>query len=157
MKLVVRPAIEDDLPALVQLMAELDQFYGDPVSDVDEERTAAIRDALFGTTALSRAIVAADGPDLAGLASYSLLWPAAGVTRSLYLKELYVREAWRRRGIGRQLMEEVQRLAVALSCSRVEWTTDVGNEAARKFYAALGVAASADKVMYRAPIDHDQR
>ena len=35
-----------------------------------------------------------------GMASYSFLWPAAGLTRSLYLKELYVAQDWQRQGIG---------------------------------------------------------
>jgi GNAT superfamily N-acetyltransferase len=42
------------------------------------------------------------------MASYSFLWPAAGVTRSLYLKELYVAQDWQRQGIGKLLMDSLQ-------------------------------------------------
>jgi hypothetical protein len=41
-------------------------------------------------------MLAWDGDDLAGFAAYSFLWPAVGLTRSLFLKELYVAEAARR-------------------------------------------------------------
>jgi hypothetical protein len=39
---------------------------------------------------------------LVGIAAYSLLWPAIGLTRSLYLKKLYVPETVRGTGIGKR-------------------------------------------------------
>ena len=39
---------------------------------------------------------------LVGIAAYSLLWPAIGLTRSLYLKELYVPEGVLRTGIDKR-------------------------------------------------------
>jgi GNAT superfamily N-acetyltransferase len=82
------------------------------------------------------------------MASYSFLWPAAGVTRSLYLKELYVTEAFRGKGIGVLLMQEVCRIAVDHACSRLEWTTDEGNALAETFYQQLGVPRSHGKHFY---------
>jgi GNAT superfamily N-acetyltransferase len=90
-----------------------------------------------------------DGDRLVGLASYSFLWPAAGVTRSLYLKELYVVEQSRHRGIGRLLISELCRIALNNGCSRVEWTADTDNPVALSFYATLGVPPQSDKQMYR--------
>lgn len=144
----VRPAVIDDMPGLLNLMAELDRFYGDAVAP-DDERAAGITAALFGEPAMSRALVAVAGDELVALAAYSLLWPAAGVTSSLYLKELYVRERWRRHGLGRLMMAELRRVAEGLGCSRLEWTTDAENGAAQAFYAALGSAVNSGKVMYR--------
>jgi GNAT superfamily N-acetyltransferase len=86
---------------------------------------------------------------VAGLAAYSFLWPAVGATRSLYLKELYVLEAYRRLGIGRLLVRAVFETAAGLGCSRVEWTTDVGNTGAQAFYAKLGLPDHPVKVFYR--------
>ncbi len=89
---------------------------------------------------------------MAGLAAYSFLWPAVGATRSLYLKELYVPGAYRRRGVGTLLMHAVFETAAALRCSRVEWTTDTGNTAAEAFYAGLGLPVYPSKVFYRVVI-----
>ncbi|WP_373292793.1 GNAT family N-acetyltransferase [Mangrovihabitans endophyticus] len=33
-------------------------------------------------------------------------WPAEGVTASLYLKELYVQDGYRRHGIGTRLLKQ---------------------------------------------------
>jgi ribosomal protein S18 acetylase RimI-like enzyme len=104
-----------------------------------DERAAQVRDALFGDPPLARALLAWDGEALAGLASYSFLWPAAGLTTSLYLKELHVAQAYRRTGLGKMLMDGLYEIASARGCSRVEWTTDTDNPAAQAFYEALGV------------------
>jgi GNAT superfamily N-acetyltransferase len=60
------------------------------------------------------------------MAAYSFLWPAAGVTRSLYLKELYVAEAFRRQSIGALLMQRLCQIALEHERSRVEWTEGDG-------------------------------
>jgi ribosomal protein S18 acetylase RimI-like enzyme len=85
----------------------------------------------------------------AGLAAYSFLWPAVGATRSLYLKELYVAGAYRRRGVGELLTRAVFETAAARGCSRVEWASDAGNTAARAFYARLDLPELPSKVFYR--------
>ena len=89
-----------------------------------------------------------------GLASCSYLWPAAGTSRSLFLKELYVRTAARRTGVGRLLMREVFAAAVVTRCSRVEWQTELGNPVAREFYASLGAQVLDGKIAFR--VDGEQ-
>lgn len=84
-----------------------------------------------------------------GLASYSYLWPAAGAETSLYLKELYVRESARHRGVARALMAELRKAAADSGCSRIEWTADTNNPPALAFYEALGVQPDAGKIFYR--------
>ncbi len=84
------------------------------------------------------------------MAAYSFLWPTVGLTRSLYLKELYVAQACRGRGIGRLLMQALFGLAAKHGCSRVEWTTDRGNTSAQAFYHRLGLPVHASKLFYRA-------
>jgi GNAT superfamily N-acetyltransferase len=72
-----------------------------------------------------------------------------GLTRSLYLKELYVAKSHHRRGVGRLLMQAVFEAAGEPRCSRVEWTTDTGNAGARAFYHQLGLPVHPSKVFYR--------
>jgi GNAT superfamily N-acetyltransferase len=86
---------------------------------------------------------------VAGLAAYSFLWPAVGATRSLYLKELYVPDTYRRQGVGKLLMRAIFETAGTLGCSRVEWTTDAGNTAAQAFFAKLDLPAYPSKIFYR--------
>jgi GNAT superfamily N-acetyltransferase len=145
----VAPITESDLPEFVELMEEMDRFYGVSQFEPVETRTAHVRTALFGDRPSAEALVARNDDRLVGLASYSLLWPAAGLTTSLFLKELYVAEATRAHGVGRALMERLFAVAAERGCSRVEWMTEKINLEAQAFYAQLGHKPNDQKLFYR--------
>ena len=145
----IAPASPGDGPAMARLLAEMDHFYGASRADPVDERVRQINDALFSSRPVAYALLAWDGAALAGMAAYSFLWPAVGLTRSLYLKELYVGASHRRQGIGKHLMRAVFETAIRHGCSRVEWTTDTGNASAQAFYAELGLPKHPSKVFYR--------
>jgi ribosomal protein S18 acetylase RimI-like enzyme len=143
-------AIPGDEDAIASLCAGIDEFYGDTPQGSPGERARAVGEALFGDPPAAHALIARDDEVLAGFASYSFLWPAAGLTTSLYLKELYVAEPYRRSGLGKALMDELYRIAAERGCSRVEWTTDQDNPSAQAFYEALGAKPKTSKIFYRA-------
>lgn len=148
-EMTVTAAGPEDIEALAELLAEMDRFYGATEVDPLEERVRQIREALFSAPAAASVLLARDDAELAGFAAYSFLWPAVGLTRSLYLKELYVAGQYRRRGVARQLMSALLDVASQHGCSRVEWTTDTGNDGALAFYDDLGVPVNKGKVFYR--------
>jgi GNAT superfamily N-acetyltransferase len=145
----ITPASPGDGPALAGLLAEMDHFYGASRAEPVAERVRQIDDALFSRHPAAWALLAWDGTQLAGMAAYSFLWPAVGLTRSLYLKELYVGASHRRQGAGELLMRAVFETAAEHGCSRIEWTTDTGNASAQAFYAELGLPKHPAKVFYR--------
>ena len=149
-EITISPAKPDDIPAMSRLLAEMDRFYGSASADPEEAREQQIYQALFGEIPVGYALLARDDAELVGLAAYSFLWPTVGITRSLYLKELYVADAHQRRGVGRLLMAALYEIAAEHECSRVEWTTDADNTGAMAFYAELGVPIERSKIFYRA-------
>ena len=56
----------------------------------------------------------------------------------IYIEDLYVDEAFRRRGFGSALFRYVARLAVERHCGRLEWSVLDWNEPAIGFYKKLG-------------------
>ncbi len=142
-----------DIDALAGVAEEMDRFYGATEVEALEIRVSQISEALFRDPPSAYALLAWDNDQLTGFASYSFLWPAVGLTRSLYLKELYVIEAARGQGIGRLLMHHLYRIAAKHGCSRVEWTTDRDNIDAQRFYAQLGVPVKESKLFYRIESD----
>jgi GNAT superfamily N-acetyltransferase len=75
-----------------------------------------------------------------------------GFSRSLYLKELYIGAAHRRKGVGKLLMDGLREIAAKHECSLMEWTTDDTNLGAQRFYAGLGVPVRTSKLFYRAEV-----
>ncbi|MFI2374136.1 cyclophane-containing RiPP N-acetyltransferase HaaN [Streptomyces sp. NPDC018964] len=151
MTVTIRPADKRDVEALAELIEEIERFYGSTGIQPLEERRTQVEEALFGSPPLASALVVEDAAgELAGLAAYSFLWPAAGSSHSLFLKELYVRDTLRRQGVGSRLMNELRALAAARpGCSRVEWMTDRDNPHARAFYRTLGFTEFDGKIVYR--------
>ena len=143
---LARPA---HLGAIAELLDEMGRFYGTASAKPAGERHRQVREALFATPPAARALLAWDQSRLAGIAAYSFLWPAAGLTRSLYLKELYVATPCRRRGIGTLLMRSLIQVASKHGCSRVEWTADTGSDGAQAFYSKLGIPPLPSKIFYR--------
>jgi GNAT superfamily N-acetyltransferase len=148
--ITISPACPHDAPAMATLLAEMDRFYGATSLEPADQRIRQISEALFTDPPAGYALLARDGPQLAGIAAYSFLWPAVGLTRSLYLKELYVDQAHRYQGAGRLLMRAIFQTAAQHACSRVEWTTDNDNTSAQAFYDTLGLPPRPAKVFYRA-------
>lgn len=145
----IRPAEQRDVEALVVLMEDLDFFYGATNVEPPGQRVRQIVESLFGEPTAAYVLLAWEDEQLVGMAAYSFLWPAAGVTRSLYLKELYVTRAFRSKGIGALLMRRLCQVAVEHGCSRVEWTADQGNAFAEAFYEQLKVPKNQEKIFYR--------
>jgi GNAT superfamily N-acetyltransferase len=130
-------------------MEELARFYGVTEFEPRVERIEGISAMLFGDPPAASVLLAKDGNRVVGLAACSFLWPGAGVTRSLFLKELYVARGYTRTGVGRLLMRHVCEAAAKTGCSRVEWQTDADNADAQRFYEALGAPVHGAKVFYR--------
>jgi GNAT superfamily N-acetyltransferase len=135
-----------DVEVISVMLGEIEAYYGGKDVPGDQEQ---IRAALFGERPVATLLLARDGGDVLGLASYSVLWPAAGAESSVFLKELYVRSPYRRRGVARALMERLRVEATAAGCSRVEWTADRDNPPALALYAGLGFEEHAGKAFYR--------
>ncbi|WTW98375.1 GNAT family N-acetyltransferase [Streptomycetaceae bacterium NBC_01309] len=140
----------DDINELIDVLIEMAAYYGSagdpPPVPVLAART---RSALFGDVPAAHVTLARDGTGaVVGMAAYTVLWPAAWADTAAFLKDLYVREGHRGRGIGRLLIDHVRQAAAAQGCQRLDWTTDRDNDGARAFYKRLG-AVETEKVFYR--------
>jgi GNAT superfamily N-acetyltransferase len=65
---------------------------------------------------------------------YYSTWAGPG----LFLEDLFVREVFRGRGIGKALLAAVARIAVDEQCYGVHWEVLDWNERAIQFYKTLG-------------------
>jgi GNAT superfamily N-acetyltransferase len=150
---VVVPVQPEHLEAFATLAEEMDRFSGTTEFDPIDVRLQQIRDALFGDQPSAYALLAWVNDRPVGFATYSFLWPAVGMTRSLFLKELYVSETARRAGAGKAIMQTLAETVVKNDCSRFEWQSDTPNTDAQRFYENLGEAVETSKLSYCAQGD----
>ena len=57
----------------------------------------------------------------------------------MYLDDLVIREAYRRQGIGRKLIDRLVAHALEINCRMIRWEVLDWNEPAIKMYETLGV------------------
>jgi GNAT superfamily N-acetyltransferase len=62
----------------------------------------------------------------------------------LYLEDLFVRPAHRRKGYGRALLKYLAGVAARRGCGRFEWSVLDWNEPAIRFYESLGASVLPD-------------
>lgn len=74
----------------------------------------------------------------AGFALYFFNYSTFLAQPGLYLEDLFVEPTARSHGIGRILLHELAKIAVANGCGRMEWSVLDWNERALSFYRSLG-------------------
>lgn len=85
-----------------------------------------------------RVLIALAGGTIVGSMVMNVTFPASELTLALYIRDLYVAKAVRRRGVGQMLVANAMQLRLREGFSALEWTTDSTNAAARRLYEACG-------------------
>jgi GNAT superfamily N-acetyltransferase len=131
----IRPATIDDVTLLRTFIRELAEFEHELDLCMIEEEALA-RDG-FGANPSFRALIADWDGQPAGYALFFGVY-STWVGRRLFLEDLFVREPFRGRGIGKALLASVARIAVQENCYGVQWEVLNWNEKAIELYKSLG-------------------
>jgi GNAT superfamily N-acetyltransferase len=67
----------------------------------------------------------------------------------IYLEDLYVRPAFRRRGLARELLATLARVCVAAGYTRLSWAVLDWNVDAIALYESVGARPQSDWITYR--------
>lgn len=145
--LEIAAAREADVPLILALIRELAVFEKLEHQVVATETT--LRQALFGPRPSAESVIARIEGEAAGFALYFHNFSTFVGRHGLYLEDLFVRPAFRGRGIGRSLLIFLARVALERGCGRFEWAVLDWNQPARDFYVSLGAEANPAWVNYR--------
>jgi GNAT superfamily N-acetyltransferase len=129
-------AMRADVPAILEMIHGLAEF--ERLSPLCVASEVDVECALFGDQALVEVVLAWEGDKTAGFALFFHNFSTFLGRRGLYLEDLFVRPAFRRRGYGRALLVHLARIAVERGCGRFEWTVLDWNAPAIGFYQQLG-------------------
>jgi GNAT superfamily N-acetyltransferase len=72
---------------------------------------------------------------------------------NLFLEDLYIDEAYRHKGYGKQIFAYLARLALERSCERFDWMCLNWNEPSIRFYQSLGAKPMDDWLTFRLDAD----
>jgi GNAT superfamily N-acetyltransferase len=125
----IRPATEQDIPAMHALMFELAVYEQSPesVEATVEEYRQDFDKGLF------EGLIAETEGRVVGMALYFMAY-SSWKGKMLYLDDLVVTEAYRRRGIGQLLLDAFLAEARRRGCRLAKWQVLDWNQPAVDFY-----------------------
>lgn len=133
---VISPAHAEDVPVVHSMICELAEY--ERLTHLVSSTPRDLADALFGDHPTVEVAVGREDGAPAAFALYFHNFSTFLGRRGLYLEDLFVRPAYRRRGYGRALLIHLARLAKARQCGRFEWAVLDWNTTAIAFYESLG-------------------
>jgi GNAT superfamily N-acetyltransferase len=147
----IAPATPADVPlilAFIRELAEYERLAGEVDATAD-----LLREHLFGACPRAEAVIARAGDQPAGFALFFHNFSTFRGRPGLYLEDLFVRPAYRGRGIGKRLLVHLARLARARGCARFEWAVLDWNQPAIEFYRRLGAVPMNEWTVFRVTDD----
>jgi GNAT superfamily N-acetyltransferase len=144
---ILRLATRDDVPLILALIRELAEYEREP--DAVQTDEAMLAANLFGDAPGAEVVIADVDGQPAGFALFFHNFSTWLGRRGLYLEDLFVRPAYRGRGVGQVLMAYLAKLAVERGCGRFEWSVLDWNTPAIEFYRRLGAVGMEEWTVQR--------
>jgi GNAT superfamily N-acetyltransferase len=143
----IRPLARGEVPILLELIRELARF--ERLEHGVEATVRSLRNSLFGPNPAAGALLAWRGGEPAGYAIYFYTFSSFIGRRGIWLEDLYVRPAFRGKGLGQALLGAVARIGANHNCGRFEWTALDWNKRALNFYSGLGAQVMGQWILFR--------
>ena len=132
----IRPAVAEDAPFIFRLIRELAE-YEQLLTAMTVTEKDLVRDG-WGPSPKFRCVIAEWSGEGVGYALFFHNYSTFRGRPGLYLEDVFVRPAFRGRGIGKRLLAHVAQIAVREQCARFEWQVLDWNKPALEFYKSLG-------------------
>ncbi len=145
-RLLIREGEPNDFDSLVEMVMEMSRFLSmedrlwiarDDIPDRDPRRER-LRDALFGHQRLFEALILEVEGHPAGFCTFHTSFSTYRGQPGLFLEDLFVRESFQKRGLGKQLMAKLAKVAKDRGCYRIVWNVPADDEDLQRFYKGLG-------------------
>jgi len=140
---IIRPALEKDIPRILELYPQLafnpGEYKAPPLEDCKKVFAAASKVPGYSL------LVADENGEVVGTTVLAILpGMAHGTSPFAVIEYVVVDEKRRSKGIGKLMMEYCLARAKEAGCYKVMLTSDKRRDRAHKFYRSLGFEASAE-------------
>ena len=146
-RIEIAPIKRGEVPGLLELIRELARF--EKLEHEVEATEGGLEKSLFGAQPAAGALLGRCDGKLAGYAIYFFTFSSFVGRPGIWLEDLYVRPEFRKRGLGRGLIEAVARVGAERNCGRYEWSALDWNEKALGFYEKLGAKRMDEWIILR--------
>lgn len=138
MEVTIRNATEHDFPNVLSLIRELADFEKSPDDVTNSVELMKKEKEYFNC-------IVAEGPEneIIGMSVYFYAY-YTWVGKSLYLEDIYVKEQYRKSGVGKALISKIFEIARAEDCKRVRWQVLNWNQNAIEFYRKCGAGINSE-------------
>lgn len=136
MSLTIRDAAPADVREILALIRDLAIYEKEPDAAVATEADL-LRDG-FGPEPYFHCVMAEWDGAVAGFALFFFQYSTWEGRPALYLEDLFVREPFRKRGIGVALFQRLAQIALERKCTRFQWECLDWNQPALDFYESAG-------------------
>ena len=143
----IRPTTEDDVPLILSFIKDLADY--EHLSHEVLVTQDVLRAALFGKLPTAEVVIGGYDANPVAFALYYYTFSSFLGQRSLFVEDLYVRPAHRGKGLGRELLVYLARVARNRNCGRLEWSVLDWNEPAIKFYKGIGAVPRNEWTIYQ--------
>jgi len=147
MDITIRQATVSDVPLILDFIRGLAEY--ERLAEYVTATEAGLRESLFGRQPAAEVLIAEAGREPVGFALFFHNYSTFLGQRGLYLEDLFVKPAWRHRGVGRQLLGQLARVALERDCGRMEWAVLDWNDPAIRFYRGLGAQPMDEWTVFR--------
>jgi GNAT superfamily N-acetyltransferase len=147
MTLEIRPAVKSDCPLILKFikgLAKYEKLSHEVVADVPK-----LEQTLFTKNPVAEVFLGFEKKQAVCFAlifhSYSTFLAQPGI----YLEDLFVKETFRGRGYGKEMLLFLAQLTTQRNCGRLEWSVLDWNTPAIDFYESLGAVAMEEWTGFR--------
>ncbi len=146
-RFTIRPATPSDVAHIQAMILELAVF--EKLEHMVVSTEALLHEGLFGARPACEAIIGEENGEVVTFALFFHNFSTFLTRKGLYLEDLYVKQAYRGKGYGKEMLVRLAQLAVERQCGRFEWSVLDWNTPAIDFYQAMGAELLPDWRMCR--------
>lgn len=147
--LTIRASTPDEAGLVFTLLHELAVYEKLDTPEFFHLTPAIIARDFYGASQKVHADLAFWDGHPAGVCLWYRTYASFRAAPGIFLEDLYVRDAYRGKGIGKAFFTHLARTAEADGARRIEWTVLDWNETAIGFYRGMGAAPNEGWTHYR--------
>jgi GNAT superfamily N-acetyltransferase len=136
MSIHIEKATPENIPQILALLHEFAEY--EKLLDSFEVTEERLEIAFFGDGKVAEAIVAFDGETVIGYAIFFPYFATFRGQRGIYLEDIYLTTAARRKGVGEMMLKYIAKLARERGFERIDFQVLQWNAPAIGFYERLG-------------------